>query len=155
MTVMSEREIFEMAATRQADLRKTPTYTRHALTRLCKHFEMKVIRSHVTDWTDDEGTTTWAINVGDFMMYPAQITKKSIRGTEFLQGWVVERVHVSVNHHSDSPFYEDVDIARVFETSSWIHAMEFLLVESFKSTVAHGMEAMGAHYEFGGNNNGN
>ncbi len=143
---MEMHEIFEMQATRKDDLRKSAVYTRHALTCLARHFGVKA-KNVQTTWTDSEGKDTWALSIGDFVLYPATVQKKSIRGTDFIEGWAIERVHVSINHHSDSPFYEDVDSEKIFETSSWIHALEKIVVESFVNKVAYDMESHGTKYE--------
>lgn len=146
---MEMHEIFEMQATRKDDLRKSAVYTRYALTCMARHFGVKS-KSVQTTWTDKEGNDTWALSIDDFVLYPATVQKRSIRGTEFLEGWVIERVHVTINHHTDSPFYEDVDSENVFETSSWIHALEKIVMESFINRVAHEMEAFGLAHEYGG-----
>ena len=146
-------DIFQMQAMRKDDLRKSATYTRQALTCMAKEFGVK-LKSAQTTWTDSEGNDTWALGIGDYILFPATVHKQSIRGTEFLEGWVVERVHVSINHHSDSPFYEDVDSEKVFETSSWVHALEYIVVEGFKCKVSYAMEAHGTAYEYGSSNNG-
>jgi len=149
---MEMQEIFEMQATRKDDLRKSAVYTRHALTCMARHFGVKTKNTQTT-WTDSEGKETWALNVGDFVLYPGTVQRKSIRGTEFIEGWVIERVHVSVNHHSDSPFYEDVDSESIFETPNWIHALEKIVVESFVNKVTHDMESHGLAHEYGGSKN--
>lgn len=147
---MEMHQIFEMQDRRRDDLRKSATYSRYALTCLGREFKVDLKSSQLT-WTDGD-TEVWALNVGDFVMYPTRITRKTIRGEEFIDGWKIERVHVAVNTHNDSPFYEDVDSEIVYETTSWIHAMEKLVLEGFIRKVTFAMEAYGAEYELKGAN---
>lgn len=143
---MEMHQIFEMQDQRRDDLRKSATYSRYALTCLGREFGIDLKSSQMV-WTTDDGAETWALNVGDFVMFPARVTRKSIRGEEFFDGWRIERVHVSVNMHNDSPFYEDVDSETVYETTSWVHALEKLLLEGFTRKVAYTMDAHGTKYE--------
>lgn len=145
---MEMHQIFEMQDRRRDDLRKSATYSRYALTCLGREFKIDLKSSQLT-WTDGD-TEVWALNVGDFVMYPARVTRKTIRGEEFFDGWRIERVHVSVNTHNDSPFYEDVDSETVYETTSWIHAMEKLVLEGFIQKVSYAMQAYGTEYELRG-----
>ena len=152
---MKMHEIFEMQDLRRDDLRKSAVYSRHALTCIGREFGIDLKSSQLT-WTDSDGDTeVWALNVGDFVMYPARVTRKSIRGEEFFDGWRIERVHVAPTMHNDSPFYEDVESETIYETTSWVHALEKLLLEGFIRKVAYVMDAHGTSYELRGNNNGN
>lgn len=148
---MEMHQIFEMQDQRRDDLRKSATYSRYALTCLGREFKVDLKSSQMT-WTDGD-KDTWALNVGDFVMYPARITIKSIRGEEFVDGWRIERVQVTVNTHNDSPFYEDVDSETIYETTSWVHAMEKLVLEGFIRKVAYAMDAHGMKYELEQNRN--
>jgi len=151
---MNMYEIFEMQDRRRDDLRKSATYTRFALTCLEREFGIN-LKSVQSTWTDHDGNEVWCLSVGDFVMYPARISVKSILGEEFLDGWRIERVQVTVTMHNDSPFYEDVDSETVYETQSWIHALEKMVMEGFVLKVSRAMDAFGLAYELGGTNNAN
>ena len=145
---MNLQDIFYMQDTRSQDLRNSATFTHEALKCLATEFDVDLQHKQIT-WTDGDHET-WALTVGDFVLFPARVTKKTLRGEQFFDGWKIEQVHASTTGFAnDLPFYEDVDTEELFETQSWVQALTKLVQESLLARVACKMDGAGAAYEYG------
>lgn len=143
---MNLNDIFYMQDTRSQDLRNSATFTHEALKCLAAEFGVDLQHKQIS-WTDGDHDT-WALTIGDFVLFPARVTKKTLRGEEFFDGWKIEQVHVGTSGFAtDTPFYEDVDAEEFFETQSWVQALVKLVQESLLARVAHKMEEAGLVYE--------
>ncbi len=143
---MNLNDIFYMQDTRSQDLRSSATFTHEALKCLADEFSVHLQHKQIV-WTDGDHET-WALNVGDYVLFPARVTRKTLRGEEFFDGWKIEQVHVStVGFANDLPFYEDVDSEEIFETQSWVQALTKLVQEGLLARVARRMDEAGVSYE--------
>jgi hypothetical protein len=86
----------------------------------------------LSSWTTEEGTETWCLALGSYVMYPGRALTGTIAGDKWINTWIVERVDTFYDTCTGE---HDVDSVRTYEAPRLSRALAFLAAEWVRDCV--------------------